>query len=255
MKLIVAGFGFVGQAINAVFSEVADLAVVDPKFGELRVFDVEDADGVICCVSTPQDSDGSCCMDHIIDLLRDTPSKTPVLIKSTISLQGYERIKAEFPDHIINFSPEFLRANSAIADMKNLKHTIISSGGAMDFWVGVFRKRFKNLIVLHYPIEECIAIKYFENAFLATKLSFYNEMYDFCQAYNIHFDSVRNGLAYDTRIGFSHTTVDPENGFRGWGGHCFPKDTSALLKMAEIKAVGLNTLDAAVKYNNTIYKP
>lgn len=255
MKLVVAGFGFVGNAIYESFKDVIDLEVIDPKLGERRIYDVQNVNGVICCVSTPQNTDGSCYVDNVIDVLKDTNSSIPVLIKSTISLQAYERIKSEFPDHNINFSPEFLRAISAVQDMKNLKHTIISSGGSMDFWVDVFRKRYKNLIVLNYPIEECIAIKYFENSFLATKLSFYNEMYDFCKAYNIDYESVRTGLAYDTRIGFSHTTVDPENGFRGWGGHCFPKDTSALLKMAELKAVGLNTLEAAVKYNSTIYKP
>jgi UDPglucose 6-dehydrogenase len=255
MRLVIAGFGFVGQAIHEVFKDNFILTVVDPKLGELRISNVEKVDGVICCVSTPQSDDGSCCVDNVIDVLRDTPVHVPVLIKSTISLQGYERIKAQFPDHLINFSPEFLRASSAVADMKNLKYTIVSAGAACDFWMSVFRQCYQNLIILSYPIEECIAIKYFENSFLATKLSFYNEMYDFCNAYGIDFESVRTGLAYDTRIGSSHTVVDPENGFRGWGGHCFPKDTSALLKMAEIKSIGLNTLEAAVKYNKTIHKP
>jgi len=253
-RLVIAGFGFVGQAVHQTFKDDFETIVIDPKLDDTRIYNVQNVDGVICCVPTPQAPDGGCLVDHVIDVLRDTAPSIPILIKSTISLQAYERIKTEFPDHIINFSPEFLRANSAVQDMKNLKYTIISSGGSMDFWVSVFRKRFKSLIILNYPMEECIAIKYFENSFLATKLSFYNEMYDFCKAYGIDYEDVRTGLAYDTRIGYSHTTVDPENGFRGWGGHCFPKDTTALLKMAELKSVGLNTLEAAVKYNSTIYK-
>lgn len=255
MHLVIAGFGFVGQAIHWAFKDTFKLSVVDPKLGNGCISDLTDVSGVICCVSTPQADDGSCFVDNVMDVLRDTDSSIPVLIKSTISLQGYEQIKSKFPDHVINFSPEFLRANSANEDMRNLKYTIISSGDACDFWVNVFKSHYKSLMILNYTVEECIAIKYFENSFLATKLSFYNEMYDFCNAYNIDFESVRTGLAYDTRIGSSHTVVDPAHGFRGWGGHCFPKDTSALLKMAEIKSVGLNTLEAAVKYNRSIHKP
>lgn len=254
MNLIIAGFGFVGTAIYEVFKNFHNLEVVDPKINNNKISDFKDIDGVICCVSTPQSDDGSCDYSNVIDVLSDVPEHIPVLIKSTISLQAWSHIKEKFPNHTINFSPEFLRAISAIDDMRNLKYTIISHRAGLTFWEGVFRSVYKNLIILTFPIEECIAIKYFENSFLATKLSFYNEMYDFCDAYNLNYESVRTGLGYDTRIGMDHTIVDPDKGYRGWGGHCFPKDTSALLKMAEIKSVGLNTLRAAVDYNNEIRK-
>lgn len=254
MNLTIAGFGFVGSAIYEVFKNKVSLNIVDPKINNNKISDFKNADGVICCVSTPQSEDGSCYYQNILDVLSEVPETTPVLIKSTMSLQAYYAIKDQYPKHIINFSPEFLRANSAYEDMKNLKYNIISSDNGFKFWREVFSLIYGNLLILEYPIEECIAIKYFENSYLATKLSFYNEMYDFCQAYGLDYESVRTGLGYDTRIGMSHTVVDPENGFRGWGGHCFPKDTSALLKMAEIKSVGLNTLRAAVDYNNHLKK-
>lgn len=254
MNITIAGFGFVGSAIFEVFKKKLELSIFDPRLdkGDTTVF--ENSDGVICCVSTPQAEDGTCYYQNVLDVLSLVPESVPVLIKSTISIQAYQKIKELYPNHIINFSPEFLRANSAVKDMKDLKYTIISSGDGFEFWRSIFKTIYGNLIVLSYPIEDCIAIKYFENSFLATKLSFYNEMYDFCQAYGLDYENVRTGLAYDTRIGYSHTTVDPDNGFRGWGGHCFPKDTSALLKMAELKSVGLNTLQAAVKYNNDLRK-
>ena len=252
MHLIVAGFGFVGNAIYETFKNDFLLSIIDPKINDCKIPDFKNVDGVICCVSTPQDADGSCYVGNVLDVIHDTPENIPILIKSTISIQGYNIIKEQFPNHIITFSPEFLRADSAIDDMKRTSYIILSSGSGADFWEDVFRTRFKNLMVLEYPIEDCIAIKYFENSFLATKLSFYNEMYDFCNAYGLNYEIVRNGLGYDTRIGMSHTLVDPSAGFRGWGGHCFPKDTSALLKMAQIKSVGLNTLQAAVNYNNEI---
>jgi UDP-glucose 6-dehydrogenase len=100
--------------------------------------------------------------------------------------------------------------------------------------------------------EEAIAIKYFRNAYLATKVSFFNEIHDFCSAYDLDFDQVRGGIAADDRIGHSHTFVFPDQDVRGFGGMCFPKDTSALLKMAAEKNINLNTLDAAVEYNKKI---
>jgi UDPglucose 6-dehydrogenase len=100
--------------------------------------------------------------------------------------------------------------------------------------------------------EEAIAIKYFRNAYLATKVSFFNEIYDFCSAYDLNFDQVRGGVATDERIGHSHTFVFPDQDVRGFGGMCFPKDTTALRKMAANKNISLNILDAAVKYNNEI---
>ncbi len=247
-----AGFGYVGKAIYEVFKNDFSVSVVDPKINDHKISDMDGMSGVICCVSTPESEDGSCYFGNVLDVISDTPKTVPILIKSTMSFDGYASIKEKFPNHIINFSPEFLRADTAIEDMKNLSYTIISSGGACDFWESVFKKRFKNLMVLSFPLEDCVAIKYFENSFLATKLSFYNEMYDFCNAYGLDYENVRTGLGYDTRIGMSHTVVDPENGFRGWGGHCFPKDTAALLNMAKNKSVGLNTLRAAVDYNNSI---
>jgi UDP-glucose 6-dehydrogenase len=83
-------------------------------------------------------------------------------------------------------------------------------------------------------------------------VSFFNEIYDFCESYGINFDQVRGGVSADKRIGESHTYVWPEEGTRGWGGYCFPKDTKALLKMAAETQTNLNTLSAAVYYNTKI---
>mgnify|MGYP007071590982 FL=1 len=249
---VIAGYGFVGQAFFESFKNHYDLYIVDPKYNENKITDLHQVDGVICCVSTPQADDGGCFVENVISVISDTPSDVPILVKSTIDLPGLALIREQFPNHSINFSPEFLRADSAVEDMKNLKYTIISSGDSFGFWREFFTRVYPNLEFYSYSIEDCIAIKYFENSYLATKLSFFNELYDFCRTFNLDFYSVRDGLIKDPRIGDSHTFVDPELGFRGWGGHCFPKDTAALLKMAEEKNVDLNTLRAAVEYNKTI---
>jgi nucleotide sugar dehydrogenase len=251
---VIAGYGFVGKAFFESFKKHYNLYIVDPLYNSNSIADLAHVDGVICCVSTPASEDGSCNTDNVIDVISKTPADVPVLIKSTIDLTGLQRIHEQFPDHIINFSPEFLRADSAIEDMKNLQYTIISSGAGFNLWKEFFTKVYPDLIFYSYKIEDCIGIKYFENSFLATKLSFFNEMFDFCTAYGLDYHAVRDGITKDPRIGESHTFVDPELGFRGWGGHCFPKDTAALLNMANKKGVDLNTLEAAVEYNKTIRK-
>jgi UDPglucose 6-dehydrogenase len=173
------------------------------------------------------------------------------MIKSTISLEGWDQLAEKFPNHQITFSPEFLRAATADADVKNTTHVFLA-GGNTDYWRDFYSFAFPEAKITICLPQEAIAIKYFRNSFLATKCSFFNEVYDFCQAIGLDYNNVRYGIAADSRIGDSHTFIEPLA--RGWGGYCFPKDTSALLKMAENNNVNLNTLDAAVKSNDIIRK-
>ena len=137
-------------------------------------------------------------------------------------------------------------------DIKHLDNIILS--GDTEFWQQIFTTIKPSLKQTIVTPEEAILIKYFRNAFLATKVSFFNHVYDFCKATNVDFYKVREGIASDQRIGYSHTLVDPDQGIRGWGGMCFPKDTAALLKMAQDLNIDLNTLAAAVEYNIALQK-
>jgi len=97
-------------------------------------------------------------------------------------------------------------------------------------------------------------IKYTANTFLATKVAFFNQIYDLCQQNGADYTVIRQILSHDLRIGNSHTVVPGPDGERGFGGHCFPKDTKAFRKYA----YGLNTpvtiLDQAIDYNKTVRK-
>lgn len=250
--IVIAGFGFVGHAYHEVFKSYFNLVIVDPKHNDNKLEELTGIKGVLCCVSTPPKDDGSCDITSVLDVISKTPENVPILIKSTIDLKGWQEIMQLYPNHKIAFSPEFLRAISAIQDLSSIDRVILSGNG-VSFWREFYKRRFKKINVALYSVEEAILVKYFRNAFLATKVSFFNEIYDFCIQNNIDFDSVREGVALDHRIGHSHTFVDPEH-VRGWGGYCFPKDTSALLKMAEDKKINLNTLAAAVEYNKIIRK-
>ena len=247
--MIIAGYGFVGKAHELLFKNCRrEIVIYDPPKG--MEADLQNTSAVVVCVPTPQSEDGTCDMSAVYDVVSKIHETTPVLIKSTISLQGWQELKTRFPEHKLCFSPEFLRAANFMNDVKDLDSVILS--GDTEYWRDQYAYNWSNIKIYVVDPEEAIAIKYFRNAFLATKVSFFNEIYDFCNAYGINFDQVQKGVTADNRIGESHSYVWPEEGTRGWGGYCFPKDTSALLKMAEEKNLNLNTLQAAVEYNKKI---
>ena len=247
--MIIAGHGFVGKAYELLFKyHRREILIHDPPQGKIQ--DLKNTSAVVICVPTPEAEDGSCDMSAVYEVVEQCNDFTPILIKSTISLQGWQELKTRFPNHKICFSPEFLRAANFMNDIQALDNVILS--GDTDYWRDQYSVNWPNVKINIVKPEEAIAIKYFRNAFLATKVSFFNEIYDFCTAYGINFDQVQSGITADSRIGQSHSFVWPEEGTRGWGGMCFPKDTKAILKMAADKKINLNTLSAAVYYNTKL---
>ena len=181
MKIAIAGYGYVGKAVEAYLHKTEHTTqIVDPKYSNMSVLDTK-CDGIIICVDTPANEDGSCDMSNVIDVLNDTHTEKPVLIKSTISIQGWERIKEIFPSHTISFSPEFIRADTAIEDMLNTK-TIYIGGGHYYFWERVLNRPDKAVKIKHAHPRDLILAKYFRNSFLATKVAFFNQVYDLCEA-------------------------------------------------------------------------
>ena len=95
-------------------------------------------------------------------------------------------------------------------------------------------------------------VKYFTNCFLATKVSFANEMYEICEALNIDYDKVTEYTVYDERIGKSHLNVPGPDGDFGYGGHCFPKDVNALRSLAWGLGCSPRILEATDSKNNDV---
>lgn len=244
--IVIAGYGFVGRAVHAGIKDKVEVELVDPVLGDSVTQD-HDPEAVIISVSTPQGPDGSCKMDNVMDVLSTTPPGIPVLIKSTISLEGWTEIVKTYPRHIITFSPEFLRAKTATEDFLSQK-TVLLGGGDVEYWIKFWADTMGTEAEV-YGVKDLILAKYFRNSFLATKVAYFNQIYDLCQKAGADFESVRQCVALDDRIGAGHTKIDPE---RGFGGHCFPKDTQALLETAKILDSSLTIIDSAVKYNKRI---
>lgn len=247
MKIGIAGYGFVGKAHEGVLKDYHDLIIYDPALGHYG--DLRHADAIIVCVSTPQGSHGGCHMDNVYCIIEDNPN-VPILIKSTISIEGWDMLKHVFPRTSITFSPEFLRAASALEDFRN-NDTILLGGGKTGFWADIFITAMGNINIDITSPKELILTKYARNSFLALKVAYFNQLNDLCTKLDVDYNKVRKYTTADTRIGDSHTTITEE---RGFGGHCFPKDTEAFLVSAKLNGAQLSILQEVVDYNNLIRK-
>jgi UDPglucose 6-dehydrogenase len=251
---LIAGMGYVGKAVqNSILTAgMATPLVIDPARIGMNTWDevnFDKLDGVIICVATPEGADGSCDYSNVLEVLSHVPATMPTLIKSTISLEAWHQIKEHYPEHMVAFSPEFLTAKNAIEDYKN-QDFVVLSGRSISHWKRFFEETVTSN-VLTCSAEEAILTKYASNAFLAVKVGFFNHIYDLANLVGADYEKIRRNLAYRPQIGRNHTEITPE---RGWGGHCFPKDTSALLSTAEDYKYDMTILRAAIEYNNKIRK-
>ena len=247
---IIAGYGFVGRAYYELLSTEYAVEVVDPKYTDMYISDFPYASGLVCCVGTPATKSGAYDLSAVEAVIACTPAYMPILLKSTITLEDWDALKNRFPKHSLSFSPEFLTANRAVQDVFERSYEIVS-GDAVNFWRKTFNAVKPHAWIYECEPEEAIITKQAMNAFLATKVSFFNQIYDYCVANDVDFETVRSLITTDRRIGSSHSQVTQS---RGWGGHCFPKDTAALLTSAHNSNTSLSVLDAAVHYNQQIRK-
>ena len=118
-----------------------------------------------------------------------------------------------------------------------------------------FKAALPNLKVIHNcSAQEASLVKYATNSFLAVKVSYFNHIYDVCTNAGLDFDTVRQLICQDTRIGTSHSMVPGTGGERGWGGPCFPKDTQALVQYVRSLGQQFDLVETAIEYNNKVKK-
>ena len=245
MKIGIAGYGFVGKAHELMFKDYHEILISDPDKGHYA--DLKHADAIIVCVSTPQGSHGGCKMDNVFNVLDGAPD-VPILIKSTLSVEGWKMIDHTFPNLNLTFSPEFLRAAHWKEDALNTKHFYLGGKGTQ-FWSDVLLQALGPISISVESPTDLVAAKAFRNSFLALKVSFFNQVYDYAKAHGLDYNAVANVIGADERIGTSHTEVTKE---RGYGGHCFPKDVRAVIKSGQAYNARLTLLEEADAYNSTI---
>ena len=249
MKILICGYGFVGKAHALALScgGYNEVHIYDPAY-DIYKERLANPDAVVICVSTPQRENGKCDINNVYDCIANVEDDdVPILIKSTISLEGWRFLLKEFPNKKITFSPEFLRAAFAYEDFKK-QEVVYLGGGDNIFWASLFSLMLGVKVECADP-EVLILTKYMRNSFLALKVAFFNQVYDLCEAADVDFNRVRELTASDPRIGDSHSYMNLE---RGFGGHCFPKDTNAIVKTAAEYGYNFSILEEAIYYNEGI---
>lgn len=252
MSLTLIGYGFVGKAVYNSLKHSHDIFVVDPAYNTNKIQDQE-SNGYVVCVPTPMRENGRCETKYVFEVIEQIPDNKPILIKSTICLEGWEMLCDAFPKKLMSYSPEFLVAASADEDFANQKYMLVG-GEAVQFWVDQFNKQFPDMLFYKEEVRDLILIKYARNSFLATKVAFFNDLYDLVGNSGGNWERVRQGVGMDERIGLSHTMVPGPDGERGFGGACFPKDTAAFVMTAEYFNSKLPVLEAVIKQNRKIRK-
>src|SRR4051812_18583540 len=217
------------------------------------------AEAIFIAVGTPsRRGDGHADLSYVygaareIGALLDGP--TLVVTKSTVPVgtgDEVERILREVaPAAVVAVvsNPEFLREGAAIEDFKHPDRIVI--GAEEDRAVDIMREIYRPLYLNKAPLlitsrRTAELTKYAANAFLATKITFINEIADLCEAVGGEVQDVARGIGLDGRIGSKFLHAGP-----GYGGSCFPKDTLALLKTAEDAHAPLRIVEAVVKVND-----
>lgn len=259
LRLGIIGAGFVGGSVIAGFNKNVDQFVVDPKHNDNTVKDLVNFNPpiVFLCVPTPEKKDGDVDVSFAKSVLKELASEKYtgiVVIKSTITPKHLTKFKKAHSDLRLVYNPEFLTEANAHEDFKNPQMQVL--GGRWKDCELVEKAYVKHSSVRICPtfktdLITASMLKYTINSFLATKVTFFNELYHLYQQSGASqsWEQFTDMLKRDKRIGDTHMSVPGPDGQFGFGGHCFPKDTKAFLHYAEGEGIKLNLLQTAVNEN------
>ena len=267
MKIGIIGNGFVGKAVEESFKNHYDLYIYDKdknKSNTTFISLVDNCRIIFLCLPTPMNHNGSCHLGILEEVLEKINSHCgdknyfgiefrTIVIKSTIIPGTTEKWNKMWKNIDIAFNPEFLTEANSIEDFKNQNRIIIGAKRKVGSTVkNIYSKVFPKVPIIKTSSTIAEMVKYFTNCFLATKVSFANEMYEVCESLDIDYDKVVEYAKYDERIGKSHLNVPGPDGDFGYGGHCFPKDVNALKSMMREMGLSPEILEAIDNKNRKI---
>ena len=264
-RIGIVGQGFVGSAVREGFLNHVEVLTYDKDPSKNSTCDslkelVKESDVLFVCLPTPMRKSGECDLSivesviwEIDDIASELDLDKAVVIKSTIPPGTTEMLNKEMKRIQIVFNPEFLTEANHIEDFKNQTRIIIGGPRPASTTVkSIFRKVFPTVPIIKTGSNTAEMVKYFTNCFLATKVTFANEIYKLCQEIDVDYDKVTEYALHDKRIGRSHLSVPGPDGDFGFGGHCFPKDLSAMIYLCEKMSVDSTLMTAVNKKNNKL---
>lgn len=260
MKIGIVGYGFVGKAIeNGFNTENVDLYITDPKLGN-NFSDLEkfNPNVIFICVPTPMKENMSqdiSIVKEIIDNIKNSTLNSYVVLKSTVLPLHINEIESILDKFIYN--PEFLREAHANDDF--IKSDLIVFGGKKEHCdhIAKIYTKYSKCISNDFVKTEAVSaafIKYTINSFLATKVIYFNELYNVFIKYRTsnEWESFIKALSKDKRIGSSHMQVPGHDGRYGFGGACLPKDSNAFYQFSETINEPMELLSKVIELNNNI---
>ncbi len=219
---------------------------------------IRNSEVIFVAVGTPPSADGSADLSHVLQVARTVAKHMTdykvIVMKSTVPVGTSKQIRevldreAAFKDYDVVSNPEFLKEGSAVADFMFPDRIVI--GHSTERGKAIMRELYRPYVRTNKPIlfmdnASAELTKYAANCFLATKVSFMNELSNLCERVGADIDDVRIGIGHDQRIGqqFLFPGV-------GYGGSCFPKDVRALCATSREHGVPLNIIAAADEVND-----
>ncbi len=261
MKTIgIIGQGFVGNSVKEGLKKYFTIETYDVIEEKRTTKNIEDlfskSEIIFVCLPTPMKLSGECdtrIVDSVLRELNEYGNKI-VILKSTVPPGTCDSFASLYKNIDIVFNPEFLTEANAVQDFINQDRIVL--GGERDKVLDeveeLFRIAFKNTPILKTNRKTAEMVKYVTNCFLATKVSFANNIYDICKKSDIDYNKMIDIVKHDNRVGSSHWMVPGPDGDRGYGGHCFPKDMKALVYYASTIGYYPLLIDSAIKVNDRI---
>ena len=238
----IVGQGFVGTAIREGFKDSVNIEAYDKFKDEASTCaSLEElskkSEIIFICLPTPMRSNGECDLTIVSETIYNLDSyknNNIAVIKSTV-LPGTTKSFNETCDHVqVVFNPEFLTESNFVEDFRNQNRIIIGGPRPASTKVkNLYRRAFPAVTLIKTGSNSAEMVKYFINCFLATKVSFSNELRQICENIDIDYDKIVEYSLYDERLGKSHFSSPGPDGKFGFGGSCFPKDLNAMISFSK----------------------
>jgi len=239
-KIGVIGAGIVGNAFYEGMKHAFDVLRYDtrPEFSDVgSLVELLQVDGpIFVCVPTPMNVDGSASTAIVESVVGNIYGwgERLVVIKSTVPPGTTDRLNKMFgPTLSVVFNPEFLTEAKPVEDFKNQDRIIVGGKSeATQIVADIYSVAYPGVMQVQCDATTAEMVKYVGNCFLATKISFANEISQICGKLGVDYDDVINLAMLDKRLGRSHWKVPGPDGHCGFGLTCFPKDINALIAVA-----------------------
>lgn len=274
----IIGYGYVGSAMghlcekNNVEFNVYDVKEKNGNFNYFNnITDIvtfseknNDINFYVIAVPTPSDSQGNCdisIVESVLEQLNNRVTKeTYIIIKSTIVPGTTAELNKKYTKVDVVFSPEFLTEKNYLKDIYNAKFVLLGIPDNFDMTkyqkvlnvMRLFYKHNSQIDIFMRSYEECELFKYTLNTYFATKITFFNEIYELCEKMNVDYQKLKELFSLDSRVGEYGITVPGHDGKFSYGGTCLPKDSFGMLKLRKKLNLSTDLLEVIKKRENEL---